>query len=1104
MENVDGWTIPAGDSLVDHGNDFLTANDLNSAALDDIDDIVQYMLCDTSSTKNDLFDGQLNLLKPEAEGFMDSQPLQEPVKPELSFDEQLDLSNLNSANSSVLLSDANFSADSLNGLEGVDLLETVGGDTLKSPLVNISHFNSAQNLQQAALKLQKQVQLVQQQKQLLLLQQQQQQKQQQKQQQAQLLQQQLRLILQQAATKSPPVVAQPQPQVQQQQVSLQQLQQLLLQSQALNQPVISAIPASTSPPPATQTAQVIKAQNVTTQSQVVSSTPNIVTLSSLSPTTLTPQQTVTTTVPQVQTVVTSIPIQVVDSEKVPINRLNNPNKVPKKGEKRTSHNAIEKRYRLSINDKITELKDLVAGTEAKLNKSAILKKAIDYIRYLVNTNNRLKQENMALKLAASKHSNIEDLLKQTPLTPPSSEKGSPIHLTHFGSDGESPPNSPMYESDSQSDSSLSGGNVMNTMRDQTRMVLCVFMFAVLAFNPFGALIGSSSNSDGYIGQHAGRTLKNINDGETNGWWDWMFPTLLMWVLNGVICVGVLIKLLVFGEPIVKKNTEAAVSFYRHKTQAEAHLEKGNFSWATDQLRKCLACLGRPLPTSKLELVSGLAWNFMRHLLHRLVGKWLFKPSAVRSKDDANTSAKNAALVYHKLNQLHLSGHIPGSPWWGVNLSLSAINMAEAAGEALPLTQLAEIYATCAIRMQTTLPWKLKFLSKYLLSCARKACLTSGDRLPPSIQWLSHPEGYRFFVRGRWTLGGKNSLFTTLGCEADPLEHVAQMFREYMLEKALFSLINPTRSKEGPTQSAEVLLYTQLLTDSATSTTKSVNLSEGGIGTTAGGDELGQWWSSVVTVAINWLVGDEENAEAQYPICDSFPQKLQQSDDPLPKAVLVAYRARRNMMTNTHGYSHCIRQCDRAGRLLRESLKLSYSKQNEQIVQFLQLLVCDWLLTTRTELWEKSSKEDSTTASQTEMIAFQQDLNSLRKLAQVHKNILPKVFLHEATARLMAGASPTRTQQLLDRSIRRRHPSKTDKGSSEHSESDTPDRDQAKALLMAGKHLPENMLPCNDDRIALISEASKMYEFLGDKKSLQNCRQMIMQFEDKVSQATVLC
>lgn len=173
------------------------------------------MLSDTNTSKNDLFDGQLNLLKPETESFIDPVPLQEQVKHEPSFDDQFGSNN----SSAVLLSDADFSSD---GLEGVDLLETVGGDALKSPLVNISHFNSAQQLQHAALKLQKQAQLVQQQKQLLQLQQQQQQKQQQ----AQLLQHQLRLILQQAAQKPAPVVAQPQPQVQQQQVSLQQLQQV--------------------------------------------------------------------------------------------------------------------------------------------------------------------------------------------------------------------------------------------------------------------------------------------------------------------------------------------------------------------------------------------------------------------------------------------------------------------------------------------------------------------------------------------------------------------------------------------------------------------------------------------------------------------------------------------------------------------------------------------------------------------------------------------------------------------------------------------------------------------------------------------------------------
>lgn len=67
-------------------------------------------------------------------------------------------------------------------------------------------------------------------------------------------------------------------------------------------------------------------------------------------------------------VATNIPIQVVENEKLPINRLSQvKGGKPPKGEKRTSHNAIEKRYRLSINDKITELKDIVAGTEAKVS-----------------------------------------------------------------------------------------------------------------------------------------------------------------------------------------------------------------------------------------------------------------------------------------------------------------------------------------------------------------------------------------------------------------------------------------------------------------------------------------------------------------------------------------------------------------------------------------------------------------------------------------------------------------------------------------------------------------------------------------------------------------
>lgn len=54
---------------------------------------------------------------------------------------------------------------------------------------------------------------------------------------------------------------------------------------------------------------------------------------------------------------------------------------------------------MSINDKIIELKDLLMGSDAKLNKSAVLRKAVETIQHLRNANSRLSQENMLLRLS---------------------------------------------------------------------------------------------------------------------------------------------------------------------------------------------------------------------------------------------------------------------------------------------------------------------------------------------------------------------------------------------------------------------------------------------------------------------------------------------------------------------------------------------------------------------------------------------------------------------------------------------------------------------------------------------------------------------------------
>nr|AAA85719.1 mutant sterol regulatory element binding protein-2 [Cricetulus griseus] len=163
------------------------------------------------------------------------------------------------------------------------------------------------------------------------------------------------------------------------------------------------------------------------------------------------------------TILTTMPVMM-GQEKVPIKQVPGGVKQlepPKEGERRTTHNIIEKRYRSSINDKIIELKDLVMGTDAKMHKSGVLRKAIDYIKYLQQVNHKLRQENMVLKLANQKNKllkgidlgslvdsdvdlKIEDFNQNVLLmSPPASDSGSQAGFSPYSIDSE--PGSPLLD-----------------------------------------------------------------------------------------------------------------------------------------------------------------------------------------------------------------------------------------------------------------------------------------------------------------------------------------------------------------------------------------------------------------------------------------------------------------------------------------------------------------------------------------------------------------------------------------------------------------------------------------------------------------------------------
>ena len=58
-----------------------------------------------------------------------------------------------------------------------------------------------------------------------------------------------------------------------------------------------------------------------------------------------------------------------------------------------------------------------------------------------------------------------------------------------------------------------------------------------------------------------------------GWSDVLLPMLLVWLLNGIIAVGVFVSLFTFGEPVTKPSTSASVAYWRHRNQADSYLRR---------------------------------------------------------------------------------------------------------------------------------------------------------------------------------------------------------------------------------------------------------------------------------------------------------------------------------------------------------------------------------------------------------------------------------------------------------------------------------------------------------------------------------------------------
>ncbi|XP_039719255.1 sterol regulatory element-binding protein 2 [Pteropus medius] len=834
------------------------------------------------------------------------------------------------------------------------------------------------------------------------------------------------------------------------------------------------------------------------------------------------------------TILTTMPVMM-GQEKVPIKQVPGGVKQlepPKEGERRTTHNIIEKRYRSSINDKIIELKDLVMGTDAKMHKSGVLRKAIDYIKYLQQVNHKLRQENMVLKLASQKNKllkgidlgslvdndvdlKIDDFNQNVLLmSPPASDSGSQAGFSPYSIDSE--PGSPLLDEAKVKDEPDSPPIALG-MVDRSRILLCFLTFLCLSFNPLTALLqwGGAHDSDQHPYSGSGRSILSLESG-SGGWFDWMMPTLLLWLVNGVIVLSVFVKLLVHGEPVIRPHSRSSVTFWRHRKQADLDLARGDFAAAAANLQTCLSVLGRALPTSRLDLACSLSWNVIRYSLQKLrLVRWLLKKvcqrrqatpaTAAGFEDEAKASARDAALAYHRLHQLHITGKLPaGSACSDVHMALCAVNLAERAEEKIPPSTLVEIHLTAAMGLKTRCGGKLGFLASYFLSRAQSLCGPEHSTVPDSLRWLCHPLGQKFFMERSWSVksAAKESLYCAQRNPADPVAQVHQAFCKNLLERAVESLVKPQAKKKAGDQEddscefSSALEYLKLLNSSVDSVGVMAppSSSSSVLKSALGPDVICRWWTSAITMAISWLQGDDAAVRAHFTEVERVPKALEVTESALVKAVFHTCRAMHaSLPGKADGQQSSFCHSERASGHLWSSLNVSEATCDPALNQVVQLLTCDLLLSLRTTLWQKQAGASQALgetyhASGAELAGFQRDLGSLRRLAHSFRPAYHKVFLHEATVRLMAGASPTRTHQLLEHSLRRRSAQNSKPG---EADAWPGQRERATAILLACRHLPLSFLSSPGQRAVLLAEAARTLEKAGDRRSCNDCQQMIV-------------
>ncbi|KAG0356218.1 hypothetical protein BGZ54_000807 [Gamsiella multidivaricata] len=217
-------------------------------------------------------------------------------------------------------------------------------------------------------------------------------------------------------------------------------------------------------------------------------------------------------------------------QKIPITRLKPPQALvaptpaplsaqgpqPTKQQKKVAHNAIERRYRNNINDRINDLKNVVpalcniktkdekddddddepqdadgVARATKLNKATILRKATEYIIVLQKRENATKTENALLRRLLTSLPGGIDLMEQ--------------HQAELANSSEESSPAPESSSEDSNAEPTTPPPMSTSSAGTSRVLMAVFMCATFFSSPEGSGVNRVIMDDG---QGAGRAMSS--------------------------------------------------------------------------------------------------------------------------------------------------------------------------------------------------------------------------------------------------------------------------------------------------------------------------------------------------------------------------------------------------------------------------------------------------------------------------------------------------------------------------------------------------------------------------------------------------------------------